>query len=215
MIREGRVSVNGNVVRNPSRRCSPADDRFAVDGLKLAPKRLVYILMNKPEGVVTTRSDERKRATVYDVLGEMGSWLFPVGRLDKDTSGLLLLTNDNQLGEKLTSPRSRVPKTYRVRLDRKIGDADLGKLRKGITLRGTKLLPAVVSREDGTSFEMTIVEGKNRQIRRMCEQLGFNVLALMRVKIGECDLGGLKPGEWRYVTKREVQLLLPVAAGRR
>ncbi|HEY6192554.1 MAG TPA: pseudouridine synthase [Bacteroidota bacterium] len=207
LIRSGRVSLNGRIVRNPSARCSPGEDRFLVDGSILPRKRIVTVLMNKPEGVVTTRSDERSRPTVYDVLGDEGRWLFPVGRLDKDTSGMLLLTNDNRLGERLTNPRSKIPKTYRVSLDRPPSDTDLEMFEKGMSINGEKLLPAAVSRESGTILELTILEGKNRQIRRMCEQLGYAIVSLMRVKMGGLGLGALKKGEWRYLTAREVELL--------
>jgi 23S rRNA pseudouridine2605 synthase len=209
LIRLGHVSVNGIVIRNPSARCSPGRDRVAVDGKELGRKRLIYLLLNKPEGVLTTRSDERGRPTVYALLGDERRWLFPVGRLDKDTSGMLLLTNDNRLGEILTNPRSKVPKTYRVRLDRPVADRDLEMLRRGMILDGSRLQPAVVSRKPGNSLQITILEGKNRQIRRMCEHLGYRIISLVRTMIGECGLGGLKEGEWRYLTKGEVESLCP------
>ncbi len=207
LIRGGRVRLNGKVVTNPSVRCVPGRDRLQVDGVPLRGERKLTILLNKPAGLVTTRSDERGRATVYDALGETGKWLFPVGRLDKDTSGMLVFTNDSRLGELLTNPRSRVPKTYTVGLDRRIADADLNAFREGMLLDGARLLPAVVSRRKGNTIEMTIVQGKNRQIRRMCAQLGYSVVSLKRIRIGRCALGALKEGEWRYLSKEELVLL--------
>ncbi len=117
-IIDKRVSVNGKIIINPSLRCSMDDDRIEIDGKPVRQTSFVYIVMNKPVGIVTTRSDERGRKTVYDLLGDVGQWIFPVGRLDKDSSGLLLFTNDHRLGERLTNPDSKVPKTYIVTLDK-------------------------------------------------------------------------------------------------
>src|ERR1041384_84150 len=207
LIRMGRVKLNGKVVTNPSVRCNPGTDRVQVDGKTLRGERKITLLLNKPIGVITTRSDERGRATVYDALGEIGKWLFPVGRLDKDTTALIILTNDTRLGELLTNPRSRVPKTYLVELDRRITDEDMSSMSEGMLLGGVRLLPAVLSRRKGNTIEITIVQGKNRQIRRMCGQLGYEVLTLNRIRIGSCELGGLREGEWRHLSKEEVDSL--------
>ena len=130
MIGQGLVQVNGRIILSPSFRCALATDTILVNG-KSSDKKLIHVAMNKPVGVVTTRSDERERATVYDVLGDLSKWVFPVGRLDKDTSGLLLMTNDHQLGERLTNPSSNIPKTYLVTLDRRISDEHRSLMERG------------------------------------------------------------------------------------
>jgi len=208
MIRAGRVRLNGAVEHNPSRRCDPASDRISVDGSLVREETMITLALHKPVGVVTTRSDERGRRTVYDLVGERGKWVFPVGRLDKDTSGLLLLTNDHRLGEELTNPHAKVPKTYRVELDRPLSPDDAALLRKGLTLDGVRLLPARVTILGGPIVELIIREGKNRQIRRMCASLDYTVRSLVRVKIGAFSLGSLKPGEVRVLSKAEIALCL-------
>jgi len=231
LVKAGRVSVNNRIVTSPSFRCSPGEDNIAVDGEKIRDKKCVYLVMNKPVGIVTTRSDERGRKTVYDILGDVGEWIFPVGRLDKDTSGLLLFTNDNRFGERMTHPTFAIPKTYRVRLNKPILPEHERAFRQGMTLEGDKLLPASVRASESFPFspghgqkvargsacaderipgcwiEMTIFEGKNRQVRRMCESVGYKVLELIRVKIGGYELANLKPGEWKKLAKHELDLL--------
>jgi 23S rRNA pseudouridine2605 synthase len=167
--------------------------------------------MHKPVGYVTTRCDERSRATVYDLLGDMRDWVFPVGRLDRGTSGLLLFTNDTAFGEALTSPESHVSKTYRVRLDRPLAEADIRRMESGMALDDrTRLRPAVVGRVRGaeTAYDLTIHEGKNRQIRRMCERLGYDILSLHRTGIGSLALGTLAEGKTRVLSRVEVESLL-------
>jgi 23S rRNA pseudouridine2605 synthase len=194
-------------VRDADERVAVARDVISVDGARVRKPELVYILMNKPAGVVTTRSDERGRATVYDLLGDVGRWVFPVGRLDKETSGLLLFTNDNRLGESLTSPASKAPKTYRVTLDADVAEGDLRVIRAGMRLAGERLLPALAASLGPCEVELTIVEGKNRQIRRMFESLGHRVVALDRTAIGRLRAGSLPPGKWRHLAPDEVGLL--------
>jgi len=201
------VSVNNNIEKNPAFRCSLEIDKITVHGYPISSKKFIYIVMNKPLGVITTRLDERGKSTVYDILGEVGSWVFPVGRLDKDTSGLLLFTNDNQLGEQLTNPIMKISKTYLVELDRQITHDHLNLFRRGMILNEEKLLPAKVKLLSEKKIEMTISEGKNRQIRRMCESLGYKVVSLIRTKIGSLDFDNLKPGEWKYLKKSEVENL--------
>jgi 23S rRNA pseudouridine2605 synthase len=207
VIAQGRVRVNGTVVRSATRRVALSTDKISVDGDALRKTELVYLLMHKPAGLVTTRSDERGRATVYELLGDLGQWVFPVGRLDKETSGLLLFTNDNRLGESLTNPGSKVPKTYLVTLDRAVREEDLGVLRSGMTLGKEAFLPAVASRLGPSRVELTIVEGKNRQIRRMFTALGYMVLALERTALGGLTAPDLEPGRWRRLSPEEVGLL--------
>jgi pseudouridine synthase len=183
-----------------------------VDGGVVQKRRHLYIAMHKPAGYVTTRSDEKSRSTVYDLLGERREWVFPVGRLDRDTLGLLVFTNDTEFGQALTSPDAHVPKSYLVRLDRPLAEVDAGEMRSGMTLAdGTRLRPASVARAggEGNVFEVTIDEGKNRQLRRMCEELGYRVLALHRFRIGSLELGALPEGATRPLGKAEVDALRP------
>jgi pseudouridine synthase len=204
MIRDGRVRLNGTIVNHPSRRCDPAHDRIVVDGSPVRGEQLLYLALHKPVGVVTTRSDERGRRTIYDLLGEHEQWLFPVGRLDKETSGLLIMTNDHRFGEMLTNPRSTIPKTYMVGLEKPLAPSDAATMRKGMTLDGLPLLPAGVRILEGPLVELIIREGRNRQIRRMCESLGYRVRSLARTKIGSFALGSLPPGAIRPMSREEI-----------
>jgi pseudouridine synthase len=219
---DGRVRVNGAVERTPSRRIDPARDRVVVDGRLVGDETpRVVLAFHKPKGVVTTRADPGGRPTVYDALADVGRWVFPVGRLDRDTSGLLILTNDHRLGERLTSPDHHVPKTYHARVAG-VPDAEaLRALSEGLTLDdGTTTRPARVRvlgtprREEGAStwLEIVLTEGKNRQVRRMGAAVGHEVLDLVRVRIGRLGLGELAPGEWRELEPEDVRALM--AAGR-
>jgi 23S rRNA pseudouridine2605 synthase len=245
-IADGRVRVNGSVERTPSRWIDPARDRVVVDNRLVGDETpRVVLAFHKPKGFVTTRADPSGRPTVYDALSDVGrfapasasatpGWVFPVGRLDRDTSGLLILTNDHRLGERLTSPDHHVPKTYHTRV-RGVPDAEaLRALREGLPLDdGTLTRPAKVrilgtprlspdaTRAEGLSWpegqgstwlEIVLTEGKNRQVRRMCAAVGHDVLELVRIRIGRLDLGDLAPGEWRELGSEDVKALL--AGGR-
>lgn len=213
LIESGRVSVNGRYIRNPEVRVDPDREVIRVDDQVLRPSAPIYLMMHKPKGVVTTRSDERARKTVYDLLGKEERWVFPVGRLDKETSGLLLLTNDTQWGNRIASPECNVSKVYRVRLDRSISEADLQQLRSGILLEEGKTAPAEATRlrETGDAKQIALMlrEGRNRQVRRMCEALGYEVENLIRVRIGDLALGDLPPGAHRPLTPSEIRRLAP------
>jgi 23S rRNA pseudouridine2605 synthase len=204
LIRKGKVMINGVVIRDPSFRCSLDHDKILVNGEAIAGKTLVYIMMNKPLGVVTSRSDERGRKTVYDLLGDVGKWVFPVGRLDRETSGLLLFTNDNRFGERLTNPESKISKTYKVELDRPLARQHADAFKRGVMLDGERLMPARIHILEGSTFEMTIHEGKNRQVRRMCEAFGYEVVSLTRTRIGRYSNDSLVPGSWEYVGKKDI-----------
>ncbi|HEX9005898.1 MAG TPA: pseudouridine synthase [Bacteroidota bacterium] len=208
LVESGTVSVNGKPVLDPGLWLDPREDRLAVGGKRVRPAPRLYLVMHKPAGVVTTRSDERGRRTVYDLLPAGLPRMFPIGRLDKETSGLLLFTNDTRFGEAVTNPLAGTPKTYRVVIDRPLRAPDRRLMQKGMTLAdGTTLRPASVDEEDPVSCRVTIHEGKNRQIRRMFEELGYGVVSLHRQSIGPITLGALRPGEVRALTSDEAALL--------
>ncbi len=212
-IEAGRIAVNDRPERDPARWIDPLRDRLSVDGRPLQgePPRVV-IALHKPPGLVTTRVDPAGRPTVYAALGELGRWVFPVGRLDRDSSGLLILTNDHRLGEQLSSPDHHVPKTYHARV-RGVPDREaLRALREGLPLDdGVVTRPARVrllgGRPGSTWLELVLTEGKNRQVRRMCAAVGHEVLELVRVAIGRLTLGGLAAGEWRELRPAQIALL--------
>lgn len=205
----GRVTVNGVVVRSPDRWVDPRSDRVTLDARVLRARTLLYLMLHKPAGVVTTRADERGRRTVYDLLPPGIPWLFPVGRLDKETSGLLLFTNDTRFGEMMTSPKSGVRKTYRVLIDRPLAAADRQEMEEGLTVGdGDRFLPAEVRPEPGgTLCIVTLREGKNRQVRKMFEHFGYRVLALHRSRIGPLTLTGLAEGKTRHLHPLEIEAL--------
>jgi 23S rRNA pseudouridine2605 synthase len=169
-------------------------------------------MLHKPKGLITSRTDPGGRPTVYSLLGDVGQWVFPVGRLDRDTTGLLLLTNDHRLGQRLTDPDQHVPKTYHVRVAGVPSAEALRVLREGAPLgAGETSRPARVrslgSRRDGTWLEIVLTEGKNRQVRRMCASIGHDVLDLVRVRVGRLGLGDLAPGHWRRLDAEDIARL--------
>jgi 23S rRNA pseudouridine2605 synthase len=211
-IRRGRLKVNGRVIRDPEFWVHPGEDVVHLDGGRLKPSRKLYLLFYKPKGVVTSHGDPDGRKTVYAYLGDVGKWVFPVGRLDKDTSGVLLMTNDTPFAEFVTNPKSSVAKTYRVKVSGLLQDAIITQLQEGIRMRrGDWARPLAVRRlEDRgqyTWLEVLLTEGKNREIRRMVEAVGFKVLKLVRTAIGPLTLEGLEVGKWRPLTPREVSAL--------
>ncbi|MEW5792260.1 MAG: pseudouridine synthase [Pseudomonadota bacterium] len=217
LIGAGRVRVNERIVRDGRQRVDLHRDRIFLDNVLLRPRTKVYLALHKPAGVTTTRSDEQGRATVYDCLGEWGredTWLAPVGRLDRASQGLLLFTNDTHWAHRLLDPASHVPKTYHVQLDRHLNAAALEAMRQGLDLgAGERTRPAMVrvlrQGEKTQWLEITLEEGLNRQIRRMAEALGADVLQLVRISIGPLTLGELKRGEYRLLTSAEVMALGP------
>jgi pseudouridine synthase len=210
-IASGRVKVNGQVVDDFNYEVDPQKDRLSIDGKQLNWKRHVYIALYKPPGVVTTMSDERGRSTVMELLPQELRHLRPVGRLDMYSEGLLLMTNDGSLCQKLTHPVHEMGKLYQVSVRGRVANSDLTQLSQGIYLEDGPTLPAKVrllTRNDSQSeFEITLVEGRNRQIRRMCSALGLPVIRLVRLGIGRIQLGEMSPGKWRYLSDAEVQLL--------
>jgi 23S rRNA pseudouridine2605 synthase len=259
-ITDGRVSLNGRVVRDPECWVTPGADRVQLDGQRLRPERKVYLLFYKPKGVIVSHGDPSGRKTIYDYLGEQAhpggqervggqssrsekarqgeksrhggksrpdsqagpgakagprakeGWLAPVGRLDKDTSGLLILTNDTEFAHFVTSPESGVQKTYRVKLSGLMDDDTIARLASGVQMkRGDEARPVSVRRlEDRgkyTWIEVVLTEGKNREVRRMVEAVGFKVLKLVRMAIGPLTLEGLQVGRWRGLTPEEITTL--------
>ncbi len=210
-VAERRVTVNGRIVTDPEAWLDPEADQIALDGRPVRAAVKTYLLVHKPKGYLTTYRDPQGRPTVYDLLPERDRYLFPVGRLDLDTSGLLILTNDSAFAEALTNPEKEVPKTYLVKASKRLADEQLELLRQGLTLKDGPTRPARVTRlrDSGgrTVFEITITEGRNRQVRRMVEALGAKVLKLVRVAIGRVGIGDLSSGESRPLSSTERRLL--------
>jgi pseudouridine synthase len=211
-IGAGRVSVNTRTERNPDRWIDLERDRIRFDGKPLEWREKVYVLLYKPTGYLTTYRDPAGRPTVYDLIADLGTFVSPAGRLDLDTSGLLLLTNDTQVAERVTNPDSHVPKTYLVKASVRLSDEQLQQLQDGVELKDGRTRPARVERiRDSakyTHFEITLTEGRNRQVRRMVESLGAKVLKLVRVRIGSIAIGSLQIGRWRRLTPAELEDLL-------
>ncbi len=213
MVRAGRVMVEGAVVTDPARTVRPGDE-VAVDGAPVpaAPAPVVYAL-NKPAGVVSTASDPRGRPTVVGLI-DSPARLYPVGRLDIDTTGLILLTNDGDLAYRLTHPRFEVPRTYRATVAHPpVRQEALAALRRGVELDDGLTAPARVRRLGPAQIELTIHEGRNRQVKRMCAAVGHPVRALERLAIGELRLGALKPGAHRRLSAAELAVLSAAPAG--
>ncbi len=205
----GRLKVNGRVVRDPERWIRPERDVIHFDGGRLKPARKIFLVFYKPKGVITSHGDPSGRKTVYDYLGKAAQWVSPVGRLDKDTSGLLLFTNDTEFANLVTSPDSGVGKTYLVKVSGLMEGEAIAHLNAGIEIgRGERASPRSVRRiEDRgkyTWLEVVLTEGKNREVRRMIEAVGFKVLKLVRTHVGPLTLDGLEVGKWRALTSAEI-----------
>jgi 23S rRNA pseudouridine2605 synthase len=222
-IGAGRVRVNGKVVQNPDHWVDAEKDRVTLDGRPLRKAAKTYILLYKPKGYITSYGDPENRPTVYNLTGGAGTWLSPVGRLDLDTSGLLLMTNDTDFAERLTNPGHGVPKTYQLKASTRLSDDQLDQLRRGVELDDGPTRPAIVTRlrDSGkyTHLEIIITEGRNRQVRRMIEAIGGKVLKLVRTAIGPIRIGELQIGQWRPLTDEELAALgaatRSTSAGRR
>jgi len=208
LIRGGHVRLNGNLTRNPESPVHLGKDRIEVDGTLIAAAGLVYLVMNKPRGVVTTASDEKGRETVYAYLKEDLPWVGPVGRLDKASEGLLLLTNDSEWGAKVSAPQTHLDKTYHVQIGVRVEDALLALLEKGVRTKNGETFFVKQARklrggEKNSWIEVVLDEGKNRQIRRIFEALEIEVLRLVRVSIGPLALGDLSKGKVRKLSAAE------------
>jgi pseudouridine synthase len=216
-IAAGRVTVNGKVTLNPDLWVDLNRDRVRLDRKPLVARERVYLMLHKPTGYVTTYRDPDGRPTVYDLIKAVRTFVSPVGRLDLDTSGVLLMTNDTDVAERVTNPASHLPKTYLVTASRVLGDDDLQRLRAGVVLRDGPTRPARVRRIGNpggkTALEITLTEGRNRQVRRMIEAVGARVVALTRIKVGPIALGDLPPGKWRMLQRAEISSLIGRAPG--
>ncbi|MEM1028876.1 MAG: pseudouridine synthase [Myxococcota bacterium] len=211
LIKAGRVRVNGRVERTLGTRADPRRDKVEVDGKLLQAEHLVYIVLHKPRNCVSTANDPEGRDTVLDFVKPLDLRLYPVGRLDFATSGVLLLTNDGDFAQGLLHPRRQVPKTYVVKLDREVSDRDLDPWRQGVPLDDGPTSPAdvhLMRHEGGKSWiRITITEGRNQQIRRMAEATGYIVMRLARIAFADITHDDLRPGRWRPLTVDELRVL--------
>ena len=218
IIIEGRVTVNGKPAEI-GMKADPLRDHIKVDGkLLVNPEKKVYFIFNKPRGVLTSLGDPEGRPTVTDFLKGIKQRVFPVGRLDYDSEGMLLLTNDGELAHAVLHPSKKIPKTYLVKVKGVLEKEDMEKLRKGIRLDRTVTAPAKVKplrKTDNNSWiEMTIYEGKKRQIRRMLEKVGHQVMRLMRIRIDGIEMGKIKPGEFRRLSSEELEKIRTEVSGK-
>ena len=214
LMLDGRVTVNGTTVRSLGTKADAAHDDIRVDGRRVRmAERHRYLLLNKPRGYLTTRSDPQRRPTVLDLLHGVREYVYPVGRLDSDSEGLVLLTNDGELANRLTHPRHGVSRVYEARVLGVPDAHDVNLLSRGVVIDGRRTAPAAVrirtAERDGTAASLVISlrEGRNRQVRRMCESIGHPVTHLRRVAIGPIKDAKLKPGQWRELTAQEIERL--------
>ncbi|MEY8434410.1 pseudouridine synthase [Streptococcus hyointestinalis] len=212
LIKNGHVTINGEVVDNLATQVK-ASDRVEIDGSPIYNEEKVYYLLNKPRGVISSVSDEKGRKTVVDLLPEVRERIYPVGRLDWDTSGLLILTNDGDFTDKMIHPRNEIDKIYLARVKGIATKENLRPLTRGVMVDGKKTKPAhyhivKVDKEKNRSVvELTIHEGRNHQVKKMFEEVGFIVDKLSRIRFGTLDLAGIRPGEFRKLSKKEISQL--------
>ncbi len=211
IIKQGRVKVNGEVITEMGVKIDPESDCVEVDGNIISKENKIYLLLNKPIGYVTTVSDPRGRKTVMDLIAGIEQRIYPVGRLDYDSSGLLIMTNDGDLTNILTHPSFEVNKTYMVQVEGKADRKRLKRLEKGVKLKDGLTAPAIVKnisyRGNSTVFNITIHEGRNREVRRMCKKINYSVLNLKRITVANLTLGNLQEGNYRHLNEEEVNNL--------
>jgi 23S rRNA pseudouridine2605 synthase len=212
-IRAGSIYING-IRAETGQKIIPGRDIVTYKSLNITPpgsERKIYIMLNKPAGYVTTMSDERGRKCVADLITDIKTRIYPCGRLDMDSEGLLILTNDGELANKLTHPRHSIPKIYHVRLNSEITPEQLYELGQPMVIDGYKIAPVkitVIARKSGcTVLRMDLYEGRNRQIRKMCESAGLEITRLQRIAIGDLKLGDLKPGKWKMLNGSQIKYL--------
>jgi 23S rRNA pseudouridine2605 synthase len=207
-ILQGRITINGISISQPGFKINPEKDKVSIDGepIKISSRK-IYIILHKPENIISSVSDEKRRKTVVDIIN-IKERIFPVGRLDYDTTGLILLTNDGDFANKLMHPKFKIEKTYLIQISRPLEERHKLKLSNGIKIEGRKTSPCKISfpkRNDFSLVNITIHEGRNRQVRNMFEHYGYFVRSLHRSGYGSLNLSGLKPGEWRYLAAKEIQ----------
>ena len=217
MIAEGRIKVNGQVVQVLGHKIDDEKDRVEVDGRRVEREEgLVYLMLNKPQGYLVTLKDNFQRPTIQQLLPSLKQRIFPVGRLDYDSSGLLLMMNDGELAYRLTHPRFKVPKVYLAKVMGEPDPSELARLEKGIYLDGKKTAPAQIAQVKSdpkkSLFKIEIFEGRKREVKRMFQAIGHKVLHLQRIGFGSLRLGSLKAGKWRYLTRKEIDTLKKQAA---
>ena len=210
-IQTGRVKVNGREIRNPDNWIDLKTDTVHLDGKRVRQVRRTYLLFYKPKGIITSHGDRNGRKTLYDILDPKLPWVAPVGRLDKDTSGLILLTNDTEFLNYVSSPSSKVPKTYLVKANMLVEDEVIDQIAQGFKMKdGRQVKPRSARRlEDRGKYswmEIVLTEGVNREVHRLLENAGLKVLKLVRIQIGPCTLKGLQVGQWRELPKPEIAL---------
>lgn len=216
MIQEGRIAVNGSVVLDLGHKIDDGRDQVTIDGrLIKAGRELVYLMLNKPKGFLVTLADPLGRATIKNLIRTLPAGVHSVGRLDKDSEGLLLLTNDGELTNRLTHPRFEVPKIYLVRVEGKVTPEEIGRLARGVPIEGGPTAPAKVRvLESGAKtnvLRFEIHEGRKREVRQMCESVGHDVIRLMRVSFAGLSLGNLAAGQWRFLKNDEIRKLKRLA----
>ena len=224
LIVQGRVEINGRVVTELGTKADPDVDEIRVDGRRLKAQPLKrYLLLYKPRGVVSTRTDPKRRRTVTELMAAAGvtGYFYPVGRLDFDSEGLIILTNDGELAERVTHPRYELERTYEAQVEGVPDERDLDRLRRGVSIDGRRTLPArarlirvVPGKSPQSVIELVLREGRNRQVRRMCDAIAHPVARLRRTRIGPVTAGGLKPGEFRELTAAEIRELVNPARAR-
>ena len=212
IIESGRVTVNGELVDFMGCVIDPEEDVVEIDGRVIEPEnKKYYIVLNKPKNYVTTVSDDLGRPTVMQLVSDINARIYPVGRLDFDTTGLLIMTNDGEFANILTHPKHVVNKTYIARIDKPLDENQLDRLRNGIDLDGVLTSPAKAENikrpQKGFEVKITIHEGKNRQVRRMLDAVGANVMSLKRISVGSLTLGNLPEGKWRRLSDAEINKL--------
>lgn len=212
LILQGRVAVNGLTVTTLGTKVDPATDAVSVEGRPVRAEQKIYLVLNKPSGVLCTNRDTHQRRQVTDLLPRAFPRVYSVGRLDRDTEGLLLLTNDGSFSLRVTHPRYKMPKTYFVEVEGVLKSDTIARLLKGVTHDGERLRAVKISQVrhagESSTCHLVLAEGKKRQIRRMMQVVGHPVRRLVRMAIGSFQLGDLKPGQWRYLTDEEVYKLM-------